>query len=62
MLLLMPDPEGLSLFYYSGVFSSGLCRAFPCTHQTQLLEGTSETKMALNGSCYRAKWHWKVRS
>lgn len=55
MLLLTPDLEGLPWCYYSGVFSSGLCRASPCTDHTQLLEGTSETRMAVNDSCHHAE-------
>ncbi|XP_014733875.1 PREDICTED: serine/threonine-protein kinase Nek11 isoform X2 [Sturnus vulgaris] len=50
MLLLMPDPEVLSWCYCSGV-----CRASPCTDHTQLPEGTSETRMALNDRCPHAK-------
>lgn len=55
MLLLMLDLEGLPWCCYSGVFSSVLCRASPCTHHTQLPESTSETRMALNDSCHHAK-------
>lgn len=55
MLLLVPDPAGLPWCYYSGVFSSGLCRASPRTDHTRLPEGTSETRMALNYSCHHAE-------
>lgn len=51
----MPDLEGLSWCYYSGVFSRGLCRACPCTDHTQLPAGTTETRIALNDSCQHAK-------